>query len=101
MEAAAQKAPQPGPQEPAPQPEGQLELLALGQDQELPEDQDLGDHDPGAVEQDDALEFAKPEEIPISYFCKRRLFYGERTFLLSCPSCTWARMDSTRLWFAS
>ncbi len=56
MEAAARQAAQAGPQEPAPQPQGQLQLLALGQDQELPEDQDLGDHDPGAVEQDDALE---------------------------------------------
>jgi hypothetical protein len=33
--------------------QGQLQLLPWGQDQELPEDQDLGDHDPGPVDQDE------------------------------------------------
>ncbi len=54
MKAAARQAAQAHPQEPAPQPQGQLQLLPLGQDQQLPEDQDLGHHDPGPVEQDQA-----------------------------------------------
>ena len=55
MQAAARQAAQPGPQEPAPQPQGQLQLLALGQDQQLPEDQHLGDHGPGPEDQDRRL----------------------------------------------
>ena len=58
VEAASRQAAHPGPQEPAPQPQGQLQFLPLGQNQQLPKDQNLSDHGPGPENQDDALDSA-------------------------------------------
>jgi len=54
VENALQEASQPGPDKPAPQPQSQLQLLPLGQDQQFPQDQDLGHQGPGPVSQDQA-----------------------------------------------
>ena len=73
MPAAARQTAQPGPQEPGPQPQGQLQLLTLGQNHQLPQDQHLGDHGPGPVDQDDALESCKPQVIQITLVSKLHL----------------------------
>ncbi len=80
LPAAARQTAQPGPQEPGPQPQGQLQLLTLGQNHQLPQDQHLGDHGPGPVDQDDALESCKPEVIQITLVPKLHL--GTRKLLI-------------------
>ena len=90
MPAAARQTAQPGPQQPGPQPQGQLQLLTLGQNHQLPQDQHLGDHGPGPVDQDDALESCNPQVIQITLVPKLHLGTHTRR-IPSFPSCTWER----------
>jgi hypothetical protein len=41
--------------------------MSLGQNQEFPQNQDLGHHGPGAIEEDEAVQARGAYEIPISY----------------------------------
>jgi hypothetical protein len=44
---------------------GQLQFLPLGQDEEVPEDQDRDHHGPGAVKQDEGAEGLGAEGVQI------------------------------------
>jgi hypothetical protein len=76
MPPAARQTAQAHPQQPGPQPQGQLQLLPLSQHHQLPQDQHLGDHSPGPEDQDDALQPRQAEEVTLGYL-GRVMFYDK------------------------